>query len=174
MEEKKVGLLAPWVTLYHKLDELFAGDPKVMVTNSFMENRSTNIKIYVNGDKKVAALKKLIPDHFQFGNVTANISIIPANNLEEDDFCQLFRDAFKGNEAVKEIYTVESPLKIRATYVIFKKEVVQFFNDDVSDAHGNCSTLYQEIAKDIFNPCPGIMFCTDNEDKTEKPLGEWP
>ena len=32
------------------------------------------------------------------------------------------------------------------TYVIFKNCVVQFFNDNLNDAHGLISTLYQNIA----------------------------
>lgn len=40
-------------------------------------------------------------------------------------------------------------------------KVVQYFNDDLGDAHGVCSTLYQEIAKDVFGEHEGIFFCTN-------------
>lgn len=43
---------------------------------------------------------------------------------------------------------------------MFKNKVVQYFNDDLSDANGVCSTLYQEIAKRIFGENPMIYFCT--------------
>ena len=33
------------------------------------------------------------------------------------------------------------------------------------DINGNCSTLYQEIAKDVFGEDEGICFCTDTEEK---------
>ena len=48
------------------------------------------------------------------------------------------------------------------TYVIFKKEVVQYYNDSLSDAHGMCSTLYQDIAKRILDADEGIFFCTND------------
>ena len=46
------------------------------------------------------------------------------------------------------------------TYVVLKKEVVQFFNDNLNDIHGLETTLYQTIAKDVFDGT-GVFFCTD-------------
>ena len=63
------------------------------------------------------------------------------------------------------------------TYVVFVNEVVQYFNDDLGDVYGQCSTLYQEIAKDVFGETEGVFFCTDVEEPVYalgKPLGEWP
>lgn len=65
------------------------------------------------------------------------------------------------------------------TYVVFKNCVVQFFNDNLNDPHGIVSTLYQDIAAEIFADMPfpqdgGICFCTDTEHKLGAPLGEWP
>ena len=37
---------------------------------------------------------------------------------------------------------------------------MQYFNDDISDINGNCSTLAEDIARDIFvGELPN--FCTD-------------
>ena len=51
-------------------------------------------------------------------------------------------------------------------------------NDDLSDAHGICSTLYQDLAKEVFGESEGIFFCTEvspmDEGIVGKPLGEWP
>ena len=47
------------------------------------------------------------------------------------------------------------------TYVVFVNEVVQYYNDNLSDIHGLRSTLYQEIAKDIFETRLGVYYCTD-------------
>ena len=48
-------------------------------------------------------------------------------------------------------------------YCVFKKEVAQYWGDNLGDPHGNVSTLYQEIAKDIFGESGGVIFCTDNK-----------
>jgi hypothetical protein len=65
------------------------------------------------------------------------------------------------------------------TYVVFKNRVVQFFNDNLNDPHGVISTLYQDIADEIFADMPyqahgGIAYCTDVEHNLGAPLGEWP
>ena len=61
-------------------------------------------------------------------------------------------------------------------YIVFKNKVVQYFNDDLKDVNGFCSTLYQKIAKDIFaeNGCETACYCTDVSENLGKPLGEWP
>ena len=47
------------------------------------------------------------------------------------------------------------------TYVVFTNKVVQFFNDNLNDIYGNVTTLYQEIASDVFDIESGVFFCTD-------------
>ena len=59
-------------------------------------------------------------------------------------------------------------------YVVFKNRVVQFFNDNLNDIYGNISTLYQEIASDVFKEISGVNYCTDIEERVGAPLGEWP
>ena len=72
---------------------------------------------------------------------------------------------------------MDTDLKIRQTKLVFKNCVVQFFNDNLNDAHGLISTLYQEIADDVLVNIDfhGVYYCTDVEvGKLGKPLGEWP
>lgn len=52
------------------------------------------------------------------------------------------------------------------TYVVFEAKVVQFFNDDIGDINGIKSTLYEDIAEEVFEKKEGIYFCT-NKDVTE-------
>ena len=53
----------------------------------------------------------------------------------------------------------------KITYVVFVNEVVQYFNDNLYDINGVCSTLYQEIAKEVFKESNSVHFCTDVADK---------
>ena len=62
------------------------------------------------------------------------------------------------------------------TYVVFKNCVVQFFNDNLNDPHGVLSTLYQDIAREVFGDCGmagGVAYCTDVERKVGMPIDEW-
>ena len=159
--ENTIKMAPPWVTYANALMAMFEKDQDIKVT---YDNENLGVKLYVNGSAKADALAKLLPAEKAFGNVTLKISVVPANDNRED-MVKLFRDAFFGNEAVTDIWT--APTEVTQsnplTYVIFRKEVVQYYNDDLSDAHGNRNTLYQEIAKEIFEDHQGIFFCTDVE-----------
>lgn len=180
---EKVSLSAPWVTYYKKILELFRYDPNVKVAFDYEEMK---LFIRVQGDAKAEAIAQLLPQQVEFGNIILTINIIPANEnncngkkLVNKSDSVLFADAFAGNEAVNNIFTVEGIFNAPFTYVVFKNQVVQFFNDDLSDPHGNCSTLYQEIAKEIFKDRVnyGVFFCTDLPEVKKvlgAPLGEWP
>lgn len=39
----------------------------------------------------------------------------------------------------------------KTDYCVFKKEVIQFWNDDISDYLGNYTTLAKDIAREILN-----------------------
>jgi len=168
---KNVKLSPPWITYCHKIESLFKNDPEVEV---MYDNEEVELKIYVSEPEKADALIKLLPNNKEFGNVTLKITVIPPDNKESK--LDLFRKAFNKNPDVVDIYTASSPLAPAFSYIIFKKEVVQFFNDDLTDVHGNLTTLNETIATEIFGEMSGIYFCTDNgkEDNIGKPLGEWP
>lgn len=155
----KMNISAPWITFYREMEALFKEDPAVNIEYD-EENRT--IVLRVAREEKADALSQLLPKMKSFGNVTIKILVLPANELG-DTRIKLFQKAFEGNPAYR--YTVSADAAgFSADYVVFAKKVIQFFNDDMSDAHGVESTLYEDIAKDIFEEEAGIFFCTDTED----------
>ncbi len=62
------------------------------------------------------------------------------------------------------------------SYILFEPKVVQFFNDDLGDLNGLRSTLYQDIAANVFEDAhEGVFFCTaPATEGFDAPLGEWP
>ena len=149
-------LSSPWVTYYRELNELFKRDEEI---NVIYDEENSTIKMFVDNATKADALAKLLPTEKKFGNMVLNIEIIPANKLlgaRSSDYA----DAFKGNPAVEEIVTLKLPGLGEYTYIIFENRVVQYFNDDLGDINGLCSTLYQDIAKRVFEDTLGIFFCT--------------
>lgn len=165
-------LAAPWITFYHEMEAMFGGDSEIRVELDDSDEDEMIIKLYVDNQMKAEALEKLLPMEKKFGNVSVYIEVIPSN--EEDSKVRLFQKAFENNPAFKFIYSVDGVGLFPANYVVFENKVVQFFNDELNDIHGNKSTLYQEIAKDIFENHEGIYFCTDTKEEIGKPLGEWP
>ena len=155
-------LSAPWVLFYREVEAMFAEDPAVRV--EFDNGDEKIIKLYVDGERKAEALSELLPIEKEFGNVVVKIEVIPANILKGDK-AQLFRDAFDGNPALSYDVTVDGVFSNPVTYFVFKKAVVQYYADNLGDVNGLQSTLYQNIAEDLFENHDGVSFCTDSEEE---------
>lgn len=153
---QKLALSAPWVTFYHQINQLFKRDPEIKIV---YDEEANNIKLFVDNVRKAEALTKILPVEKYFGNVVLKITVIPYNEDKKTKI-EWFEEAFENNPIFQDAWTFEgfaNPI----SYVIFENKVVQFFNDDLNDAHGLCSTLYENIARDVFEDCSNICFCTE-------------
>lgn len=160
---ENLKLVSPWVNYYREIVALFGDDPDIEI--DFDEDNYT-INMFVNGVEKTEAISELLPEEKVFGNITLRIHVFPSD--KEDTKIDLFRKAFEGNPAFSYAVSVSGVSSNDYNFVVFKNTVVQYYNDDLSDVNGNRSTLYQEIAKDIFEDHFGVYFCTD----TKKNLGK--
>ena len=156
---EKLNLSSPWVIFYRMIQALFGRDPQIKVV---FDEDNLVLKLYVANPEKAEAISQLLPTEKVFGNVTLRITVIPANALGVSKI-DTFRKAFEGNPAVSEIITLSNISSNDFSYVVFEKEVVQFHDDSLSDPHGTCSTLNQEIAKEVFGQQDGIFFTTATE-----------
>ena len=166
MKERKlvmgnIKMVSPWVEYYKKIKSLFAQDQNIKVK---YDESSNTVKIFVEDQEKADALTQLLPNRKEFGNVVVNIDVIPANKVETPKI-DLFRKAFDGNGALSYIETVSGISSNDFNFVVFQPEIVQYYNDDLSDINGLRSTLYQDIAKEVFGEREGIYFCTDKVDE---------
>lgn len=175
----RLKILPPWSIYIKKIQALFDGDPQI-ACNVDYNGESPSIVLSCNNGDKVAALMQILPDEIQFGNVLFEILIdgMPSNRVFLNKK-ELFETAFEKNPAFScAISPVDDGYNwFSVTYVIFKNCVVQFFADNLNDAHGVISTLYQDIASEILTGpgADGVYFCTDIErGQLGKPLGEWP
>lgn len=181
----KVNLSSPWVKLYREFQEMFKEDKEVKV---IFDEDAYDIRIYVDNDAKAVAMANLLEGERIYGNITVTITVYPANGdwegvydrlgdeADEYDPFEQYNTLFKDNPAFSYALKSTLPFWDGMIYVVFKNKVVQYFNDDLSDVNGNCSTLYQEIAKDLFTSAgrDSVFFCTDTPENTGEPLGEWP
>ena len=172
----RIKLSPPWDIYYREVEELFREDPEVRVVYDEDENV---ISLYVDNQAKAEALTALLPAEKEFGNVKLFIKVIPSNviSFSANSVSQVF-DALEGNGALSYIKTVRGLFNNDVHYVVFKNKVVQYFNDSLFDVNGLCSTLYQNIAEDVFEHVDGVFYCTDVPNNgvgsLGKPLGEWP
>lgn len=151
----KLSILSPWAVYFHKLEALFGDDPEVKLV---FDNDAPSVKLYVDSETKANALEALLPHEVTFGSVVMTITVIPANGVTK---MSLLRDAFNGNPAFSFAETSYAMDTNPVHYFVFKNKVVQYHNDDLGDYFGNCSTLYQELAKELIGESEGVHFCTD-------------
>ena len=172
-----VNLSSPWTELYREFQAMFEQDKEIKIV---FDEREYTLKLYVASEKKYNALNQLLYRERVFGNIKMKIIVVPPNGskleAEKKPLDVLYTEAFEGNPALSFARSVEA-LVGSFCYVVFENKVVQYFNDNIGDVYGQCSTLYQEIAKDIFDVDRFLFpahFCTDVPKGVGKPLGEWP
>lgn len=168
MATQTLGLQSPWYTLYNKIVAIFGNDEELTISN-ISETKSTadakatyTITISSSNAVKLQAIEKILKHEFPMGNIVVKIEFV----YEESDNVNItaadFKNAFSGNPIMSAIKTIETPWKSEMTFVMFKREVIQFYNDDITDIYGNFNGLAEDIARELFNsPTDVISYCTD-------------
>ncbi len=159
-------LSPPWYTYHKKVQAMFGRDPEVEVKDlGEIEDGKYSYMILVSEKKKAGAIKAILPQNVEMGNIEIHLTIL---GPDEDDIApldksdaEIYNAAFSGNPIfVKTAVRSFDPLTV--SYCIFKKEVIQFQNDDLTDYYGNYNGLASDIARELFNPSE-IQFCISAE-----------
>ena len=153
-EDKQLEMSAPWEILHEKIKALFEQDSDIIVLS---DGSSKTITIIVDEhakDKQIAIMS-IMPRYKVFGNVTVKIVV---RSSDEPDMHDILDRAFMDNPAVEDVVTLIRPFG-DCTFVVFEPKVVQYYTDDLGTPDGFTSTLYQDIAADIFD-LDGVGFCT--------------
>lgn len=159
----KLALEAPWQTFVKQIKALFDGDPDIKVSDIYEpEDGFTDYSfaIMVRNHEKFVALDRLMVRTRTFGDVMLGVDLFDEENAEVD-VAGLFKTLFNGNPNVDSIQTRTDPAGVNWHYVLFKPEVVQFFDDDLNDYNGNWNGLAEDIAREVFEEnSRGVNFCT--------------
>ena len=156
----KIELSPPWETYASELKALFENDDEVKV---LYDHDNYTVRIYVDNTDKAEALKELMNEKIEIGNVTLAIDIIPSNNgggitLRKNDTPWL--RAFSGNSNFVGNESIHYPSVGTLTYVIWSATPAQFFNDNLGDWFGNKTILFEDIARRVFVEQPGVFHCS--------------
>ncbi|MBQ3420564.1 MAG: hypothetical protein IJH34_02610 [Romboutsia sp.] len=158
MEKNKLQVSPPWYTLANKLKYTYGvcknihfneliniGDQYILIINAF-------------NNTQALALRQVIPETIEMGNVTLNVVIFNASGKQQrtsrkkytvEDLKKIFEAAMKDNPLFKCICVPEDEFTknvIGDVVITIDKEVVQFYNDDISDLYKN----YNEVAANVF------------------------
>ena len=174
----KLKLVAPWNEYYNKMNAFFAEDPDITILYD-EEEKEKNIKVLVNDPCKAEALTDLLVSIKNFGDVKLTIEVVPANDIpdkikrrfkiarDEENYYTEYESALIGNRIYSHTYTVDNVMGFNAVFVVFRKKVIQYYNDNLGDLNGMKSTLAENIARDIFAVRNGVFFCTATHNENE-------
>ena len=149
-----VNFSSPWVQYYRKIEALFRYDKEIRVV---YDDENVILNLYVSNGEKASLLSTFLPTEMSYGGTVLTTEIWPVN-CEFTSVNGKLSDIFKNNNSVQFIETVEGVLDI--TYVVFKDEIVQYYSDDLGDYYGMTSTLYENLAREIFGDSKGVYFST--------------
>lgn len=156
----RLKLSPPWSIFYDEIRVMFQKDPEVRVV---MDEDNKTIYLFVNNPKKSAALAQILEQEIKLGRIMLKVQVPPPDGAGEYEFkngVELYQAAFENNPRLSYVQPKTSIFDT-SFYVVFKNEVVQYFNDDISDINSQCSTLAECIARDIFVGDEIPNFCTD-------------
>ena len=165
-------LSAPWYTYQKKVKALFALDPEIEVGDVHAdEEEGYSFEITVHNAAKYIALDRVMPKAVTFGKVTLKIDVNNVDDSSTVTAIELYKTIFKGNRIVKDIKDVKDFTGTVHGYIRFYPEVIQFFNDDISDFNGLWSGLAQDIAREVFTN-QNVHFCTADLRENSEPSGK--
>lgn len=167
---EKAGIFAlspPWILYHKKVQALFKDDPQVNVRDLGSTGDGNYVFLILVSDKKKAdAIKAILRDKIEMGNITVTITILGpdedgiAGSADKDDV-STYNAAFSGNPIFSR--TVSMAVYGSAVkYCIFKCDVIQFWCDDISDYYGNCNCLAEDIAREVLKET-SVWFCTEQK-----------
>lgn len=168
----KFSIEAPWYTHQKKIKALFENDQDITVGDIYeVDNDDVDyaFDIEVKNHDKFMALGNVIHGIKEFGNVRLAIVLYDEENRDIHPGADLFKTIFDGNKIVKDIKSTTDPAGVEHVFVCFQPEVVQFFDDDLTDYNGNFNGLAEDIARDVFDEDWSVNFCTADIRENDTP-----
>ncbi|MEH6890737.1 hypothetical protein V7024_13630 [Bacillus sp. JJ864] len=158
--ENNAQLSPPWNTYFNEIKFSIGVDPEVTVGPLIPAGNGYIILITVTGNEKARALATLLKPTMNFGNVNVNIFISNREGqlvssfpcpLDAFEIAHLVRVALKGNPYFVEVVAQpQLPGGKNLVYPVFKPEVIQFFNDDISNLCNTFVAVAANVFKDVM------------------------
>jgi len=150
-EENSLQLSPPWYTFFNFVKHSIGKDPGVKVLD-MKELSGSNflIPIEVGNRDKAAALATILVPGQNFGDTNVSIEILHCGKTvkpmdQPQDVCCLIKKALDTNYYFDGV-EMREVFDFIIVFPVFKKAVIQFFNDDLSDLYNN----FNGVAADVF------------------------
>ncbi|AKR09306.1 hypothetical protein [Bacillus thuringiensis] len=166
-------LSPPWITYFNKLVNSIGADPTVTVGPLIPVGGNFIILVHALSNEKAIALATLLKSFVEFGNVS--VTVIVTNNenqivnpvpcpLDAFEIAHLFLVALENNPYFDQVVVQpQFPGGSNVVFPVFKAEVIQFFNDDISNLcqtfTGVAANVFHDVMQDEICDAP-ILFST--------------
>ena len=167
MAEKNLNLSPPPYTYFNFLKHSIGNDPCLEVLEmQVMEGGNYLIQIEVEVRSKARALAVILKLHQNIGNENIYIEVLNNGRIvrpQEDyrtmrDFIKMFECALSTNHYFDRATFIKTISGMPIVFLIFKKEVIQFFNDDLSDLYANFNGVAADVFREVMrSPINGIF-----------------
>lgn len=161
LDQENLKFSAPWEIYCRKVQALFSKDPEIAVSDITQRGGTRIMRIQTCNMDKYNALMQVFPTVKYFGDAALQIDIPTPEGKFERDLFDTMQDLFDGNEAVDKVCVSLDPFGNEQIYVMFKPEIMQFFNDNIRDYNGICTTVAENLARDVLEKdAEQVNFCT--------------
>ena len=162
-----VKLSPPWYILRNKIYNLLGADEELIISE--LEESETKKGSYVvtissQNDAKLEALKKIMISHFEFGNISVDVDFEYIRDEDDEVTIEDYETAFEGNPYFVQAVETGKGMFQGIKYIVFAKEILQFFDDDLTDLYSNMSIIVADAVKDVCKKYNNVNFCTDDPD----------
>lgn len=165
----EVNLSPPWVTYNNKLRYSLGADPQISVGTVFQPPNSDYyvVVVTVTGAQKAQALANIISPEQTFGTTPLYIVVTDSESNLYTQNCGAVSNiydvasnvitALSGNPYFAQVIVNAAPFdhKLLIVYPIFCSQVIQFYNDDLSNL---CQT-YSDVAANVFGDVLLSLVC---------------
>ncbi|MEH7665724.1 hypothetical protein V7419_02890 [Bacillus sp. JJ689] len=184
MEENvQAQLSPPWITYFNELKNSIGADPTVTVGPLIPVGGNNIILVHALSNEKARALATFLKSFVQFGNVS--VTVIVTNNeneivnpfpcpLDAFEIAHLFQVALENNPYFEQVVVQpQFPGGPNVVFPVFTAEVIQFFNDDISNLCQTFTGVAANVFRDVMNDevCDSpILFstsCVMNSENTQ-------
>lgn len=160
-ETQAASLPDPVWIYFAKLLVMFGKDPDVELEFERVDDFTSKAFIYVNDSNrpgKSDAFTKMLPSRVDFRLQRLYIEVISTNDSRADH--EVLIDMFYGNPIIDSFVTDHSGRH----YIVFKKDILQYYANDLSDVNSLQSALAEDLARELItDDITNVYFCTASE-----------
>jgi len=157
-DEGSVKMSPPWYTYFNYLKHSIGRDQCVDVLDmKEISGADYLISVDVKNREKATALATILIPCKNFGNINVRVEVLHCgrrvkpycNPHDESIIIKIIEEALGTNHYFECVESAEYFVSL-LIFPVFKKEIIQFFNDDLSDFYNNFNGVVAKVFSEVL------------------------